>query len=442
VALAFHPPLHKSLGSFQPLRWVLDCWRLQGPAAAQLLLQQLLPKGPAQGLIGKELRLRLAGDAGPRLLLDGLWFSRPHGGITRVWEQILHCWQLPGLITPQAPLAIIDRNSHLAITGSFENLTGAEVDPLDYSAVAGLDAENADLAQGWDASLFVSSWISSCGASKPHCLELALVHDCLPERSTVDSLLLNQRRRWLKGASSFLAVSADTAQDLEGLLRRPRASIPWCHSGPDSSFGTIPAEPASGRLWKELQAKASIHPPYVLLAATSRPGSYKNPELVAAALAEPGLGMVQLLLSGLAAETHQPQLLDQFPHLQGRCLVAGFTDLELALAYRHALAVVLPSRIEGFGLPAIEALASGATVLVADARGLREAGAGACPRVSTSDPADLAAWLRLLLDNPSRAWLLPHLQRRAQQRLQQLHPDLLGLALLALARQCCGRATN
>jgi len=50
--------------------------------------------------------------------------------------------------------------------------------------------------------------------------------------------------------------------------------------------------------------------------------------------------------------------------------------------------------------------------------------------------------LKLLIDNPSRAWLLPHLQRRAQQRLQQLHPDLLGLALLALARQCCGRATN
>ena len=437
MALALHPPLHKSLGAFPLIRAVLNCWRFEGSAAAQLLLQQLLPDEPAQGLIGKELRLRLAGDPGPRLLLDGLWFSRPHGGITRVWEQILRCWQLPGLITPQAPLAIIDRNSHLAITGSFENLPGAEVDPLDSNSVARLGAENADLAQGWDASLFVSSWISSCGASKPHCPELALVHDCLPERSTADSLLLSQRRRWLKGASSFLAVSADTAQDLEGLLRRPRASIPWCHSGPDSIFGTVPAEPASGRLCKELQAKAKIHPPYVLLPATSRPGSYKNPELVAAALAEPGLEMVQLLLSGLAAETHRATLIDQFPHLQGRCLVAGFTDLELALAYSHALAVVLPSRIEGFGLPAIEALASGATVLVADARGLREAGAGACPRVSTSDPAELVAWLRLLLDNPSRAWLLPHLQRRAQQRLEQLHPDLLGLALLAMARQCC-----
>ena len=427
---------------------MLDCWRLKGASPAQLLLDELLPSsGLDHGLIGQELRLRLSGAPGPGLLLDGLWFSRPHGGITRVWEQILRCWQLPGLITPQAPLAIIDRNSHLALTGSFENLTGAEVDPLDYSAVAGLSYENSQLARSWGASVFLSSWISTSAEfdlepSLSQLHELILVHDCLPERGSKDALLLHQRRRWLKGASRCLAVSAATAVDLEGLLQLPTGSVPWCYSGPDRIFHATFADPDSAKLWPQLQQRSGLNHPYVLLPATSGPGSYKNPELVAAALAEHGLQQIQLVLSGLAAETHRAVLIEQFPHLQGRCLVAGFTDLELALAYRHALAVVLPSRIEGFGLPAIEALASGATVLVADARGLREAGAGACPRVSTSDPTDLAAWLRLLLDNPSRAWLLRHLQRRAQQRLQQLHPDLLGLALLALARQCCGRATN
>ena len=427
---------------------MLDCWRLKGASPAQLLLDELLPSsGLDHGLIGQELRLRLSGAPGPSLLLDGLWFSRPHGGITRVWEQILRCWQLPGLITPQAPLAIIDRNSHLALTGSFENLTGAEVDPLDYSAVAGLSYENSQLARSWGASVFLSSWISTSAGfdlepSLSQLHELILVHDCLPERGSKDALLLHQRRRWLKGASRCLAVSAATAVDLEGLLQLPTGSVPWCYSGPDRIFHATFADPDSAKLWPQLQQRSGLNHPYVLLPATSGPGSYKNPELVAAALAEHGLQQIQLVLSGLAAETHRAVLIEQFPHLQGRCLVAGFTDLELALAYRHALAVVLPSRIEGFGLPAIEALASGATVLVADARGLREAGAGACPRVSTSDPTDLAAWLRLLLDNPSRAWLLRHLQRRAQQRLQQLHPDLLGLALLALARQCCGRATN
>ena len=421
---------------------MLDCWRLKGASPAQLLLDELLPSsGLDHGLIGQELRLRLSGAPGPSLLLDGLWFSRPHGGITRVWEQILRCWQLPGLITPQAPLAIIDRNSHLALTGSFENLTGAEVDPLDYSAVAGLSYENSQLARSWGASVFLSSWISTSAGfdlepSLSQLHELILVHDCLPERGSKDALLLHQRRRWLKGASRCLAVSAATAVDLEGLLQLPTGSVPWCYSGPDRIFQATFADPDSAKLWPQLQQRSGLNHPYVLLPATSGPGSYKNPELVAAALAEHGLQQIQLVLSGLAAETHCATLLEQFPHLQGRCFAAGFTDLELALAYCHALAVVLPSRIEGFGLPAIEALASGATVLVADSRGLREAGAGACPRFSATNPASLASWLKLLLDHASSAWITPLLQRRAQKRLEHLHPDLLGLALLALSRRC------
>ena len=89
---------------------MLECWRLEGAGPAQQLLAELPSPGLDQGPIGQELRLRLSGAPGPRLLLDGLWFSRPHGGITRVWEQILRCWLLPGLISPQSPVAIIERN--------------------------------------------------------------------------------------------------------------------------------------------------------------------------------------------------------------------------------------------------------------------------------------------------------------------------------------------
>ena len=31
--------------------------------------------------------------------------SRPHGGVTRVWQQIFSTWQLPGLINAEAPVA-------------------------------------------------------------------------------------------------------------------------------------------------------------------------------------------------------------------------------------------------------------------------------------------------------------------------------------------------
>ena len=92
------------------------------------------------------------------------------------------------------------------------------------------------------------------------------------------------------------------------------------------------------------------------------------------ALSDPRLHSLQLVLCGVAAEQRATELEDCFPDLRGRTLAAGFSDSELALVFRHALAVLIPSRIEGFGLPAIEVMAAGGLPLVADARGLREAG--------------------------------------------------------------------
>ena len=424
------------LGTAHAVAAVLQRWRTDGPDAAQLELERLQRLQPesVDCLLGQELGLRLRGASGPRLLVDGLWFVRPHGGITRVWEQILRTWQLPGLVTASAPVALIDRNSHLARTAAFPALEARVIDPLDPDAVLQTAEENAALVRDWAASVFTSSWISSSGTERPTCPELAVVHDCLPERYGVAEPLRQLRRRWLLGATAHLAVSADTAADLEGLLRRPSGTVAWCHSAPAELFAATVADPAAQRLWRGLQQRAALRPPYVLLPATSAIGSYKNPELVAEALSQPSLQTLQLVLCGIAADQRRQELEARFPALQGRCVAAGFTDLELALAYGHALAVVIPSHAEGFGLPAIEAMASGATVLLADSRGLREAGGAAAMRFGPRQPTQLAQLLALLLYSKSSAWLHSHLQRRRLQRLAVLHPDLLGLALLALAR--------
>ena len=416
---------------------VLVAWRQCDAAAARLCLHQVLDNqaGPP-GLLLRELQSRLAGEPGPRILLDGVWFSRPHGGITRVWQQILRCWDLSGLLSGEAPVRILERNSHLAIVSQFDAVMADPIDPLDWQALGRIASENERFAAAWGCDVFVSSWVTTCGQqSPPRVRELALVHDCIPERSQIDPLLRGLRTRWLKGAASHLAVSAATAQDLEGLLQFPPQTTAWCHLAPESCFATLVAHASAPRLWQQLQHRAGLRLPYVLLPGTSSIGSYKNPELVAQALLEPGLEDLQLVLSGLAAEKHASALTSRWPVLEGRVLVAGLTDLELALAYRHALAVVLPSRVEGFGLPAVEALASGATVLVAESRGLREAGGAACPRFHPEKPHQLAAWLKLLLDEPSAAWLGPRLERRRQSHLMARHPDLFGLCLLAMARK-------
>ena len=420
---------------------MLLAWQREGPDAARQVLQAP-PNRLQAGPLVEELRLRLAQAPGPRLIVDGLWFARPRGGIARVWEQILRCWRLPGLITEQAPFALIDRNSHTALVDGFENLIASEADPLDWGALAAHSAENGHLAQKWQADVFLSSWITATAppGQPPVCTELALVHDCMPERSQADPVQMRQRRRWLQGAEGWLAVSAASAADVEGLLRRPAGSVPWCHPAVDPSFvEPVPAD-VEQRLMDRLRQRLGLRDPFVLLPSISVPGSYKNPELLAEALSSQGLGHLQLLRSGVGSTDVAQQLLDRFPLLEGRVITAGFTELELALIYRHTLAVVMPSRIEGFGLPALEALAAGGTVLLADSRGLREAGGAACLRFPVDHPDQLAGLLRALLDPATGPWLRQTLQRRRSSHLTRFHPHLLGLALLAEARRLAARS--
>lgn len=427
----------RGLGDFAAAASVLRIWREDGVSAAKKEMNSLLRDNPllVDDLLQKELALRLEGSAGPRLLVDGVWFCRPPGGITRVWEQILYAWQLPGLITKDAPVCLIDRDSHLALTECFPRQEGQHIDPLDPNAVASLAAENALISSRWGAEVFLSSWISFCGQQIPACIELALVHDCLPERYQISGSLKLARHRWLKGASSHLAVSSATAEDLETLLKRSNGSIPWCHPAPSPLFASIVNDPMSNRHWEVLRVKAGLAPTYVLLPGTSAIGSYKNPELVVRALSSPGLEHLQLVLSGIGATQRGQELEALMPSLSGRILAAGFSDFELALVYQHALAVVIPSHIEGFGLPVVEALASNGVTLIADSRGLREAGGKAALRFSANEPQELVELLLLLLATENRKELNYVLQRRRQERLDELNPDLLGVCLLALARQ-------
>jgi alpha-1,3-rhamnosyl/mannosyltransferase len=50
---------------------------------------------------------------------------------------------------------------------------------------------------------------------------------------------------------------------------------------------------------------------------------------------------------------------------------------ELAELYRRAGALILPSRYEGFGVPVLEAMASGTPVVLSDDEALREVAGGA-----------------------------------------------------------------
>jgi glycosyltransferase involved in cell wall biosynthesis len=90
---------------------------------------------------------------------------------------------------------------------------------------------------------------------------------------------------------------------------------------------------------------------------------------------------------------------------------------ELLHLYRRATLVVVPSRFEGFGLPAAEAMACGTPVVACRAGALSEVmrvGGGGVV-VPRDDSSALAAGVRELLEDPARR---TELGRRARQRIE------------------------
>jgi glycosyltransferase involved in cell wall biosynthesis len=93
---------------------------------------------------------------------------------------------------------------------------------------------------------------------------------------------------------------------------------------------------------------------------------------------------------------------------------------ELVALYRRAALVVVPSRYEGFGLPAVEAMACGTPVVACAAGALPEVvgvGGGGI-LVPRDDPAALAQGIGELIDQPQRR---RELGRTASRRIDQAY---------------------
>jgi glycosyltransferase involved in cell wall biosynthesis len=130
---------------------------------------------------------------------------------------------------------------------------------------------------------------------------------------------------------------------------------------------------------------------YFLYVGNDKP--HKNVDVLVDAFSK--IAGASLVLTGAAFERFKSR---------ERVVVTGFVDdADLAALYRGAIALVLPSREEGFGLPALEAMASGCAVITSNAAALVEITGDAALHVEP-DAASLAgAMTRIASDESLRA---------------------------------------
>jgi glycosyltransferase involved in cell wall biosynthesis len=78
------------------------------------------------------------------------------------------------------------------------------------------------------------------------------------------------------------------------------------------------------------------------------------------------------------------------------------TDAELHALYQHALALVCPSRYEGFGLPPVEAMACSCPAIVSNQPALLEVCGAAALHCDADDSVELSRLMRIIHDDPVR----------------------------------------
>jgi glycosyltransferase involved in cell wall biosynthesis len=234
-----------------------------------------------------------------------------------------------------------------------------------------------------------------------------MIHDLVPLRfpewttARTRSMHGSKYRNAARTCDVIFTNSAYTARDVNALLGVPPERTRVAHPGVDPLFS------ADGE-------RADLSRPYILTVATLEPR--KNLDALIRAWRRLG-GEHALVVAGGEGWGERPSLA-----AEGVRWLGFVSNEELARLYRGASVFVYPSRFEGFGIPIVEAMASGVPVVASAHPSMDEASGDAAVRADPESPADLAAAIeRALADSDALVRRgLAHASRFSWTRVGQI----------------------
>lgn len=206
-------------------------------------------------------------------------------------------------------------------------------------------------------------------------------------------------RRAAVNSLRVITISRHSAKDIAKYLRIPQEKIDIAYPGVDERF----FEPVTEEKLKGVRKKYSLPENFLLFVGSLEPR--KNISCVLRAMArlkEEGEKDTKLVVAGGAGWRNSAVFADMKKlGLADSVTFTGYIDsADLPALYRLAEIFVFPSFYEGFGLPVVEAMASGVPVVASNASSIPEALGEAGISFGPEDDETLAVSIKKICGSP------------------------------------------
>ncbi|MBD2453550.1 FkbM family methyltransferase [Nostoc sp. FACHB-87] len=297
------------------------------------------------------------------ILIDGVFFQLYQTGIARVWRSLLEQWSNSEFANH---ILVLDRGN-----------TAPKINGIRYRTIPVYDYNDTDtdkqmlqeICDEEGADLFISSYYTT-PLTTP---SVFVAHDMIPEVFgwNLEHPMWREKHYAIHHATAYLAVSENTAKDLVNYFPEiSLESIVIAQNGVEHQIFS----PSSQENISRFIYKYGINKPYFILVGAGN--GYKNGMLFFQAFSQLsnsyGFDIVCTGSGGILAEEFRVCTSGSSVYM------LQLSDEELATAYSGAVALVYPSKYEGFGMPIVEAMACGCPVIT-------------CPNASIPEVAGEAA---------------------------------------------------